>query len=37
VDNGKVVGLLSIGDIVSAIMKEQIAHIDFLEKYITGG
>ncbi len=37
VENGKVIGLLSIGDIVSNIMQEQTDHISFLEKYITGG
>lgn len=37
VSDGRVLGMLSIGDIVSAIMKEQSAHINFLEKYITGG
>jgi CBS domain-containing protein len=36
VSNGYVHGMLSIGDIVSAIMKEQKNHIKFLEKYITG-
>jgi len=36
-DGDKVIGMLSIGDIVSAIMKEQTEHINFLEKYITGG
>jgi CBS domain-containing protein len=36
-DDGKVIGMLSIGDIVSAIMQEQTDHISFLEKYITGG
>lgn len=35
-EDGKVIGMLSIGDIVSAIMKEQADHINFLEKYITG-
>lgn len=35
-EDGKVVGLLSIGDIVSAIMQEQSMHIQFLEQYITG-
>ncbi|MFN4147837.1 MAG: CBS domain-containing protein [Runella sp.] len=35
VDNGKVVGVLSIGDIVNSIMKEQEEHINFLEQYIT--
>lgn len=33
--DGRVFGLLSIGDIVSAIMKEQTDHITFLEKYIS--
>lgn len=37
VDQGKVVGLLSIGDIVNAIIQEQSHHIQFLEQYITGG
>lgn len=32
----KVVGLLSIGDIVNAIIQEQSTHIQFLEQYITG-
>jgi CBS domain-containing protein len=35
-ENGKVIGLLSIGDIVNAIMQEQSIHIQFLEQYITG-
>ena len=34
-DEGQVVGLLSIGDVVSAIMKEQSNHIQYLEQYIT--
>lgn len=37
IEDDKVIGLLSIGDIVSAIMQEQTDHIGFLEKYITGG
>ncbi len=37
VDGDEVLGMLSIGDIVSAIMKEQKTHIRFLERYITGG
>lgn len=37
VDSGRVVGMLSIGDIVNAIIKEQMDHIKFLEQYITGG
>lgn len=36
VDDGKVTGLLSIGDIVSAIIHEQTTHIQFLEQYISG-
>jgi CBS domain-containing protein len=35
-DHGKVVGMLSIGDIVTAIMNEQKQHINFLEQYISG-
>ena len=37
VENDRVIGMLSIGDIVSAIMQEQTQHITFLEKYITSG
>ncbi|MBL7797077.1 MAG: CBS domain-containing protein [Saprospiraceae bacterium] len=36
VDEDKVVGLLSIGDIVNAIIQEQTNHIQFLEQYISG-
>ncbi|MCB0576000.1 MAG: CBS domain-containing protein, partial [Saprospiraceae bacterium] len=36
VDDGKVAGVLSIGDIVNAIIREQSNHIQFLEQYITG-
>lgn len=35
-DNGKVVGILSISDIVTAIIKEQENRIQSLEQYITG-
>ena len=35
-DDGKVVGVLSIGDIVMAMIQEQGQHIEFLEQYITG-
>ena len=34
-DSGKVIGMLSIGDIVTAIIVEQKEHIQFLEKYIS--
>ncbi len=36
VEEGKVIGLLSIGDIVNAIIREQSVHIQFLEQYISG-
>ncbi|MBK7939344.1 MAG: CBS domain-containing protein [Lewinellaceae bacterium] len=36
VEEGKVVGMLSIGDIVTTIMNEQKMHINFLEQYISG-
>lgn len=35
-DHGIVVGMLSIGDIVTAIINEQKSHINFLEQYISG-
>lgn len=35
VSDDQVVGMLSIGDIVTAIIKEQKEHIQFLEKYIS--
>src|SRR5690606_11347074 len=35
-DEGKVVGVLSIGDIVMAMIHEPGQHIEFLEHYITG-
>lgn len=34
-DEEQVMGVLSIGDIVNSIMKEQQEHISFLEQYIT--
>lgn len=34
VENDSVVGILSIGDIVTSIMMDQKDHIDFLEQYI---
>lgn len=33
---GKVIGMLSIGDIVNAMIQEQKNHIQFLEQYISG-
>ena len=36
VDAGKVVGVVSIGDLVKAVMEEQTAHIEQLERYIAG-
>jgi CBS domain-containing protein len=36
VDSGRVVGILSIGDLVKAVMGEQSAQIEQLEHYIAG-
>lgn len=36
VDGGRVLGMLSIGDLVKAVMEEQSAHIEQLERYIAG-
>lgn len=36
-DEGKVVGVLSIGDIVTSIMNDQKNHIEYLEQYISHG
>ncbi|HJW31128.1 MAG TPA: CBS domain-containing protein, partial [Saprospiraceae bacterium] len=36
VENQKVIGMISIGDVVSTIMQEQKDHIHFLEQYIAG-
>ena len=36
VDQGRLAGLVSIGDVVSALITDQKAHIEQLEKYITG-
>jgi CBS domain-containing protein len=35
-EDDKIIGMISIGDVVSAIMKEQKDHIQFLEQYISG-
>lgn len=37
VENGKVIGVLSIGDLVKAIIAEQQFHIEQLENYISTG
>ena len=37
VDDGKVVGLISIGDLVKNIMSHQQFLIEQMEQYITGG
>jgi CBS domain-containing protein len=36
VEDGRLVGLISVGDIVKAVMAEQASLIDQLEHYITG-
>jgi len=36
VDEGKLVGIISIGDVVRSIIKEQKAIIGHMEQYITG-
>ena len=35
-NEGKVIGMVSIRDIVNAIIEEQKTHIEFLEQYISG-
>jgi CBS domain-containing protein len=36
IDAGRVIGILSIGDLVKAVIEEQSAHIEQLERYIAG-
>jgi CBS domain-containing protein len=35
-DSGRVVGILSIGDLVKAVIDEQTTQIEQLERYIAG-
>ena len=36
-DGGRLMGLISVGDVVKSLMAEQRANIAHLEQYITGG
>ena len=36
VDDGKVIGMISIGDLVQAIISDQQEEIEHLEQYISG-
>jgi len=37
VEDGKVIGLVSIGDLVAALLAEQRAELEHLQRYITAG
>jgi IMP dehydrogenase len=37
IDEGKVVGVVSIGDLVKCIIADQQVVIEELERYVTGG
>lgn len=37
IDNGQLVGIVTVGDVVRQIISEQESRIEQLEKYITGG
>ena len=37
IENTKLIGIISIGDVVNQIIRDQKNEIDFLEDYITGG
>ena len=36
VKSGRIMGMLSIGDLVKAVIQEQSRHIEQLERYIAG-
>lgn len=35
-ENGRILGMVSIGDVVKAVIREQELHISYLETYIKG-
>ena len=36
VDNGRVIGMLSIGDLVKAVIDDQAEQLEQLQRYISG-